>query len=207
MPIHKKLKALVLLSTLKHGNASSNTYELSQLVCKNLGNYDISCEIVRLVDLDIKAGLNTDMGDGDEWPAIEKKIRDCSILICATPIWWGIQSSVMQRAIERMDALDEEYRKTGISPLYNKVAGIIVTGSEDGAQHIIGNLCNFLQWSGFTLPPECAAYWVGEVGQDPQQDANRRRNNKATNTMAQRMARNLAYYANLLYEQPLKIKK
>jgi|Kansoi200Nextera_1026148.scaffolds.fasta_scaffold155050_1 hypothetical protein len=46
-------------------------------------------EMLRLVDLDINAGLNTDMGDGgDEWPVIEKKIRDCSILICATPIWW-----------------------------------------------------------------------------------------------------------------------
>jgi hypothetical protein len=33
---------------------------------------------------------------------------DCSILICATPIWWGIQSSIMQRAIERIDTLDEE---------------------------------------------------------------------------------------------------
>ena len=60
----------------------------------------MSCEIVRLVDLDIKAGLNTVMEDGDEWPAMEKKIRDCSILICATLIWWSIQSSVLQRTIE-----------------------------------------------------------------------------------------------------------
>ncbi|MGI9010137.1 MAG: flavodoxin family protein [Nitrososphaeraceae archaeon] len=112
----------------------------------------------------------------------------------------------MQRAIERMDALDEEYRQTGISPLYNKVAGIIVTGSEDGAQHIIGNLCNFLQWSGFTLPPECASYWVGEVGQNPEEDLKKRRINKATNTMAKRMARNLAYYANLLNKHPLQLR-
>ena len=41
MTIHKKLKALVLLSTLKHGNTPSNTYDLSRLVCKNLGNYVI----------------------------------------------------------------------------------------------------------------------------------------------------------------------
>lgn len=63
-----------------------------------------------------------------------------------------------------MHALDEEYRQTGNSPLYNKVGGVIVTGSEDGAQHIIGNICNFLHWSSFTLLPECATYWVGEVG-------------------------------------------
>lgn len=113
----------------------------------------------------------------------------------------------MQRAIERMDALDEEYRQTGNSPLYNKVGGVIVTGSEDGAQHIIGNICNFLQWSGFTLPPECATYCVGEVGQDPKLNAKKRRKNKATNTMAERMARNLAYYAHLLKQYPLKIQK
>lgn len=159
-----------------------------------------------VIDLEIHAGLKSIMGNGDEWPNIEEKIRNCNILILATPIWWGVQSSVMQGAIERMDALDEEYRKTGNSPLYNKVGGIIVTGSEDGAQHVIGNLCNFLQWSGITLPPECSAYWVGEVGQDPKEDSKKRRINKATNTMAQRMARNLAYYAHLLKRYPLKVK-
>ena len=38
-----------------------------------------------------------------------------------------------------MDALDEEYRKAGISPPYNKVAGIMLL-AQDSAQHIIGNL-------------------------------------------------------------------
>ncbi len=202
-----KLKTFVLLSSLKHKPKTSNTEDLAQLVCKNLTEYNIICEIERLVDLNIKPGLESNMGDGDEWPVIEKKIRNCDILIFATPIWWGIHSSVMQRAIERMDSLDEEYRRTGISPLYNKIGGIIVTGSEDGAQHIIGNLCNFLQWSGITLPPECAVYWVGEVGQDPNLDASKRQNNEATKIMAQRMARNLAYYAHLLKKYPLQIKK
>ncbi|MGI9010138.1 MAG: hypothetical protein ACR2F1_02990 [Nitrososphaeraceae archaeon] len=52
--------------------------------------YGISYEIERLVDLDIKAGLQTNMGDGDEWPLIERKIRDCNILIFSTPIWWRV---------------------------------------------------------------------------------------------------------------------
>jgi hypothetical protein len=30
---------------------------------KSVIHLDINCEIIRLVDLDIKAGLNTDLGD------------------------------------------------------------------------------------------------------------------------------------------------
>ena len=37
--------------------------------------------------------------------------------------------------------------------LTNKVAGIIVTGDSDGAEHIIGNLTNFFIALGLTIPP------------------------------------------------------
>lgn len=91
MPIQReRLKALVLLSSLKQKPNPSHTEELAQFVCKNLENYNITCNVESLVDLHIKAGLETNMGKGDEWPAIEKKIRSCDILIMATPIWWGI---------------------------------------------------------------------------------------------------------------------
>jgi len=36
--------------------------------------------------------------------------------------------------------------------LTNKVAGIIVTGDSDGAEHIIGNLTNFFIALGLTIP-------------------------------------------------------
>lgn len=196
------IKALFLLATLKD-DEHSNTKELSETIIENLSKFNVSSEIIRLVNFNILPGLKSDMGNGDQWPEIESKIRETDIVIFATPIWWGIQSSIMQRAIERMDALDEEYRNSGKSPLYNKVGGIVITGSEDGAQHIIGNLCNFLQWSGLTLPPECACYWVGEVGTDHSKDAEKRRSNKAVKVMAYRMARNLAYYSKLLKIHPL----
>ena len=37
--------------------------------------------------------------------------------------------------------------------LTNKVAGIIVTGDSDGAEHIIRNLTNFFIALGLTIPP------------------------------------------------------
>jgi hypothetical protein len=60
-----------------------------------------------------------------------------------------------------------------------------------------------LTWMGFTLPPECAAYWVGEVGQPVSQDRAKRLANDATRHMAKNLARNLAYYAGLLKQHPL----
>jgi hypothetical protein len=55
----------------------------------------------------------------------------------------------------------------------------------------------------FTLPPQCATYWVGEVGEPPATDRERRLKNAATPHMAQATARNLVYYANLLKKHPL----
>jgi len=37
-------------------------------------------------------------------------------------------------------------------------------GSEDGAQAVLGSIMEVLTFMCFTLPPECCAYWVGEVG-------------------------------------------
>jgi multimeric flavodoxin WrbA len=125
------------------------------------------------------------------------------VVLFATPVWWGGRSSLMQRAIERLDALDEEYIASGRSALYNKVAGIVITGSEDGALATMGSIMMVLTWMGFTLPPECAAYWVGEVGQPPSQDRARRLANEATAHMAKNLARNLTYYGQLLHRHPL----
>jgi hypothetical protein len=45
----------------------------------------------------------------------------------------------------------------------NKVAGIIVTGDSDGAEHIIGNLVHFFIALGLTVPPfgTLTVLWLG----------------------------------------------
>jgi multimeric flavodoxin WrbA len=127
-------------------------------------------------------------------------------VLFATPIWWGGRSSLMQRIIERMDALDEEYLSTGRSALLNKVAGVVITGSEDGAQATLASIMEVLTFMNFTLPPQCCTYWVGEVGMDPKTDRERRLKNQAVSHMAHNTARNLMYYAQLLKQHPLAIK-
>ncbi|MDQ6768676.1 MAG: flavodoxin family protein [Gemmatimonadota bacterium] len=157
-PAEPRLKATFLLATLKHkreGGEFSHTETLCELVIKQLRLHNVKSEIVRLVEYDIKPGIKSNMGKGDDWPAIQKKVLAADIIVFATPIWWGNQSSLMQRVIERLDELHTELRETGKSRLTNKVGGIVITGEEDGEQHITGNISNFMLSIGVTLPP-CA---------------------------------------------------
>lgn len=207
MPAAHKLNVIALNGSLKHKPDISNTGEVVVEVIGNMGTKcEVASEIIRLSDCNLPVGLGFRESDADEWPVIVEKIKAADIVLFATPVWWGGRSSLMQRVIERFDALDEEYHASGRSALYNKVAGVVVTGSEDGALQTMGSIMMVLTWMGFTLPPECAAYWVGEVGFPPADDRAKRLKNQATKTMAKNLARNLVYYAQLLKDHPLQMK-
>ena len=204
MPATDKLKAIFLLATLKRkrgGGEFSHTEVLSELIIEQLNEYNVKSEIVRLVEYNIKPGTRLNMGKGDEWPGIAKKILEADIIVFATPIWWGNQSSLMQRTIERLDELHDELRETGKSRLTNKVGGIVITGEEDGEQHITGNISNFLLSIGVTLPPLCAVSYQGEYKRATKHSlAKKFREDKNTAKAAATMATNLAFFARLLRE-------
>jgi multimeric flavodoxin WrbA len=207
MPSDAPLNVLVLNASLKHEPTLSNTGELAALVLDEMrAMAAISANVVRLSDATLPVGLGFREAADDDWPDLVMKIKAADIALFCTPVWWGGRSSLMQRLIERLDALDEEYSATGRSAIKGKVAGIVITGSEDGALSVMGSIMMVLSWMGFTLPPECAAYWVGEVGQPPSEDRAKRLANDATAHMAQNLARNLVYYAQLLKVHPLMTK-
>jgi multimeric flavodoxin WrbA len=201
-PAGDRLKAIFLLATLKHkrgGGEFSHTDTMCELVVECLRAYNVKSEIVRLVDYDIKPGIKSNMGKGDDWPGILKKVLAADIIVFATPIWWGNQSSLMQRVIERLDELHNELLDTGKSRLANKVGGIVITGEEDGEQHITGNISNFLLSIGVTLPPQCAVTYLGDYTRATKSSLGKRfreENGDAVETMA----RNLAFFARLLRE-------
>jgi multimeric flavodoxin WrbA len=204
MPADMPLNVLVLNGSLKHEPDISNTDELAREVVRCMtDSTKVNSEVIRLADSRLPVGLGFRESADDDWPAIVDKLKKADIVLFATPIWWGGRSSLMQRVIERLDSLDEEYHMSGRSALYNKVAGIVVTGSEDGALSTMGSIMMVLTWMGFTLPPECAAYWVGEVGFPPSEDRDKRLQNDATKRMAMNLARNLVFYAELLKMHPL----
>jgi multimeric flavodoxin WrbA len=196
------MRVLVLNASLKHGPDLSNTEEVANLVLAEMAKHGaVEAETIRLSDANIPVGLGFRESDDDDWPEIADKLRKAEILIMATPIWWGGRSSLMQRVIERMDAFDEEAH-TGRADLLNKIAGIVVTGSEDGAQATMAGIMEVLSFMNFTLPPQCCTYWVGEVGLDPATDGERRRQNKAVEEMAANTGRNLMHLAKALKAHP-----
>ncbi len=197
---HERLKAVFLLATLKHKRAGgdfSHTETLCELVIEELRECNVACEIVRLVDHDIKPGIKSNMGRGDEWPGVLKKVLASEIIVFATPIWWGNQSSLMQRVIERLDELHNELLEMGKSRLANKVGGIVITGEEDGEQHITGNISNFLLTIGVTLPPQCAISYQGDYTRATKSSLGKRFREEYADA-AETMARNLAFFARLL---------
>jgi multimeric flavodoxin WrbA len=203
MPSDAPLNVLALNASLKHEPAVSNTGELADLVLAEIRALaSVQTELVRLSDLTLPVGLGFREADKDDWPDLVTKIKTADIVLFCTPIWWGGRSSLMQRLIERLDALDEEYSATGRSAIKGKVAGIVITGSEDGALSVMGSIMMVLSFMGFTLPPECAAYWVGEVGQPTSQDREKRLRNMATMHMAKGLAQNVVFYARLLKAHP-----
>jgi multimeric flavodoxin WrbA len=161
------MRALILNCTLKASPAPSNTQSLAEAVISALQAHGVETESVRVVDHDVKPGVSSDEGNGDDWPAIRRKILAAEILIIATPTWLGQPSSVAKRVLERMDAMlsetDDEQRPVA----YDRVAGFVVTGNEDGAHAVIANLAQALIDIGFTVPGQGWTYWNMGPGPGP----------------------------------------
>lgn len=161
------MKALILNCTLKPSPQTSSTEALARVVIAELEKQKATVELIRLVDLNLKPGVKTDEGEGDDWPAIHEKIMAAAILIMATPTWLGQMSSVCLRALERMDAFFEETDDSGRPVAFGKVAGVVITGNEDGAHHIVATVCQGLIDMGFTIPAQSWTYWHLGPGPGP----------------------------------------
>jgi multimeric flavodoxin WrbA len=153
------MRATILNCTLKPSPEESSTEALSGVLHGGLERRGVSTETLRVVDFEIKPGIETDMGAGDEWPAIHERLVDSEILVIATPTWLGQQSSVCKRVLERMDAMLSETDDEGRPIAYNRVAGVVVTGNEDGAHHVISEVSGALIDIGYTIPGQAWTYW------------------------------------------------
>jgi multimeric flavodoxin WrbA len=159
------LKVLALNGTLKSSESgkTSSTDRMIDLLMEGFARHGISGETVRLADHQIPPGVTSDEGPGDAWPEIREKIMEADILIAGTPVWMGQPSSVIKRALERMDAFISEKDSAGRMPSYGKVAAVAVVGNEDGAHHVSAELFQALNDVGFSIAPNAVSYWVGEA--------------------------------------------
>jgi multimeric flavodoxin WrbA len=161
------LRALVLNCTLKPSPAASNTEALARVLSDALESAGATCEIIRAVDRSLLPGVSSDEGEGDEWPEIHAKLLESEILVLATPTWFGQPSSVVKRVIERMDAMLSEEDEDGLPVAFNRVAGFVVTGNEDGAHHVIAELAQAVNDIGYTVPAQAWTYWNKGPGPGP----------------------------------------
>ena len=193
------LRALGLNCTLKGGDAPSSTDILVRQVLDELRGLGVEPDgpPVRVADLDIKPGVTSDEGDGDEWPALRRRILDADILVFGTPIWMGQPSSVAKRVAERMDAFLSETDDGGRMPSFGRVVVLAVVGNEDGAHHVSAEMYQALGDCGYTIPANATTYWVGEaMGRTDYKDLEKTPDSVASTT--RQVAVNAAHLAGLL---------
>ena len=152
------LTALALICTLKPSPEPSSSALMASQILAELENHGVTGTAVRVVDFDVKPGVEKDMGGDDEWPHIRNQILAADIVVVVSPTWMGQITSVGQRVLERLDAELSEDRT-----LFNKVAVVGVVGNEDGAHHITSQLFQALNDVGFTIPAQGGTYWNGEA--------------------------------------------
>jgi multimeric flavodoxin WrbA len=159
------LRALVLVCTLKPSPSDSSSSLLGTQVLRELEKHGVTGEVVRVVDHQVKFGVTTDEGGGDQWPQIREKMLASDIVVLATPIWLGQPSSVAKMVLERLDAELSATDDQGRMLTFGKVAVVAVVGNEDGAHHVSAECFQALNDVGFTIPANGVTYWVGEAMQ------------------------------------------
>jgi multimeric flavodoxin WrbA len=198
------LSALVLNCTLKRSPAPSNTEALARVVMDALRTHGVTSEIIRVVDHVVHPGVSSDEGDGDEWPQIRERILASEILVVASPTWLGQPSSVAKRVLERMDAMLSETDEAGRPVAYGRVAGVVVTGNEDGAHHVVAEVAQALIDIGFTIPGQAWTYW--HLGPGPGPDyLDDQRGHEWSHRTGRTAAANLAAAAEALAAHPLPV--
>jgi multimeric flavodoxin WrbA len=157
------VNVLAINCTLKPSPSPSSTARLLDEMLEVFDALGADTEQLRAVDLDIRPGVEIDMGDGDQWPQVRERLLAADILVVGTPTWMGHPSSIAQRVLERLDAELSKTDAVGRPILAGKVAVTAVVGNEDGAHKITADLYQALSDVGFSLPSQGGTYWVGEA--------------------------------------------
>ncbi|SMO98872.1 Multimeric flavodoxin WrbA [Geodermatophilus aquaeductus] len=194
-------RALALICSLKPSPAPSSSELLASQVLAALGEQGFTSEVVRVVDHDVKPGVEADMGEGDAWPGIREKLMAADVLVVSTPTWVGHMSSVAQRVLERLDGELSETDGSGRPLVTGKVAVVCVVGNEDGAHKISADLFQGLNDIGFTIPAQGVTYWNDEaMGGRDYKDLEETPEAVASTTRT--LAENAAHLARTLRAQP-----
>ncbi len=165
------LKAVTVNCSLKRNPDESHTRLLLSVSEEIMRKSSVSVQSIHALSHQIAPGVYPDMTehgwDRDDWPELWPSIEGADILILATPIWLGEESSVCRILIERLYGMSGMLNAKGQSLYYGKAGGTVVTGNEDGVKHCAMNILFSLSHIGYTVPPQADAGWMGEAGPGP----------------------------------------
>lgn len=165
------LTALYFNTTLKRDPKESHTQLLLDASARIMEMNGVAVEHIHLLSHDVPPGIYPDMTEHgwprDDWPKLWEKVKAAEILVIGTPIWLGEESSTCRVLIERLYAMSALLNDRGQSVFYNKVAGTVVTGNEDGIKHVAMTLGFAMNHLGMTIPPQSDCGWIGEAGPGP----------------------------------------
>lgn len=182
----RKLKILGI-STSARGT-QSNSYLLMKKAFDALDDPEVEKKIIVASELNLKPCVHhysihakmcvhpchiTQNDPTDQMKEIYDGILESDIVIFSTPIYWGNHSQLMQLLIERLNSLENSNSAHKKVIVKNKIGGLMVLGHEDGYQHVVGGLMNFLTEMGLIFPPQAYAAWVGESDENTQHDRER----------------------------------
>jgi multimeric flavodoxin WrbA len=208
-----KIKILGISTSIRGKN--SNTYLLMKKAFDSLQNEEVEKEIIVASELKLRPCdhhysisakmcvypcLITQTDIEDQMNKIYDGILKADIVIFSTPIHWGNHSQLMQLIIERLNSLENANSVHKQVLVKNKIGGIMVLGHEDGYQHVVGGLMNFMTCLGLIFPPQAYAAWVGESDENTEKDRIRLEKDELIQDQFNDLVRNLISFArNILY--------
>ncbi len=201
-------RALFLNCTLRKSPSRSQTQPLIDKAIELFRLRGVESEVIRVIDHHIEQAYWEDWesdakaGD-DDWPDILARIMSADIVIIATPITGGMCSSAAHVILEKLSLLDELVEDRGQFAFYGRVAGVIVTGAEDGAHHVASRILFLMSRLGFTIPPNCETYWLGPAGTGPGYIQSHGERHFHTNKVLRYMVENCTFFARLLERNPI----
>jgi hypothetical protein len=120
---------------------------------------------VRVVDHDVRFGVTTDEGDGDEWP---RSGGGCwtRTSSCSRPrSGWDSRPRSARWSSSGWTPSSARPTTTGTTRPTARSPAVAVVGNEDGAHHVVAECLQALNDTGFSIPANACTYWVGEAMQ------------------------------------------
>ncbi|HWG01331.1 MAG TPA: NAD(P)H-dependent oxidoreductase [Trebonia sp.] len=190
----------MLNCTLKPSLEPSNTEALADVVGEELTRRGADVERIRVVDIDIKPGVSTDQGEGDQWSDVHDKVLAAEILIIATPTWVG--PPLARTARPRTDGCDDLGDRRPRPPGRIRPRRRCRGDRERGRRHhVISEISGGLGAIGYTIPPQVWTYWYLGPGPGPDY-LDEQRGHDWPHSTGRAMAANLHHAATALARHP-----